>query len=72
MIESHPEPAMAHAGGGGDDRSYEPVGDTLTLSAGVMRSDLVDPADPRTWVNSPATRLALAGQVRSSSTAMGG
>ena len=52
MTESHPEPALAYAGGG-DDRGYEPAGDTLTLSAGAMRSDSVDPADPRTWVNSP-------------------
>ncbi len=53
MIESHPEPAMAFAGAGGDERGYEPAGDTLTLTAGAMRSDSVDPADPRTWVNSP-------------------
>ncbi len=52
MVASHAEPAMAYAGGA-EDRGYEPAGDTLTLSAGAMRSDSVDPADPRTWANSP-------------------
>ncbi len=52
MVASHAEPAMAYSGGG-EERGYEPAGDTLTLSAGAMRSDSVDPADPRTWANSP-------------------
>ncbi|CAH2604401.1 protein translocation ATPase [Rhodovastum atsumiense] len=49
MVASHPEPAMALAGG--DVGDYDAA--TSRVTAMPMRTDTVDPKDPATWANSP-------------------
>ena len=65
LLELHPEPAMAMAGGAmaggalagamaGTDREYEMTdGGMARLTTQPVRNDAVDPTDPATWRNSP-------------------